>query len=81
VGESTAAVLNVSRSAQESRGGEIEDEVHARRMDDWIVWEAEGPVVFVPRISLFFSHICKGDPYPENGAPRRLGVEDFLGMG
>jgi hypothetical protein len=25
--------------------------------------------------------ICKGDPYPENGAQRRLGAEDFICLG
>jgi hypothetical protein len=36
--------------------------------------------VFLPRF-YFVRIICKGDPYPENGAQRRLGVEDFLCMG
>jgi hypothetical protein len=42
LGIPAAAVLRVIRSEEESRGGEDEDEAHAARMDDWIVWEAEG---------------------------------------
>jgi hypothetical protein len=34
--------LEFSGVERRVEGGEDEDEAHAIRMDDWIVWEAEG---------------------------------------
>jgi hypothetical protein len=33
---------------------------------------------FVRFVSLLSFRLCKGDPYPEKGAQRRLGAEDFF---
>jgi hypothetical protein len=39
-------------------------------------------VTFLPFYLFYFVRIiCKGNPYPENGAERRLGAEDLLCMG
>jgi hypothetical protein len=43
----------------------------------------EASSITVPPFYLFYfvRIICKGNPYPENGAQRRLGAEDLLCMG
>jgi hypothetical protein len=41
VGEQAATVPRTVRGGKTVEGGVEEDEAHAARMDDWIIWEAE----------------------------------------
>jgi hypothetical protein len=67
--------------------GVDEDEAYASRMDVG-GGRGDGTRGAIILLGLFYylvvfsvCIICKGDPYPENSAQRRLGAEDFLCLG